>query len=122
MGVNSFITWAVIHPVMRAVITETQSFSVVRTRGSSLAFWMSTLNLARLGFQALHLEIAVISRRRLRTSRLGTAVVPGRRLRASRLGYYSAARTRASTLASWYYTVEARASCSASWHYTSGYD
>ena len=31
--------WAVIDPVMRAVITETQSFSAVEMRASSLTFW-----------------------------------------------------------------------------------
>ena len=76
MGVNFLITWAVIDPVMRAVITETQSFSVVRTRASSLAFWILTLNLARGGFQAPRLEIAVMLRCGLRTSRLGTALMP----------------------------------------------
>jgi len=64
-----------------------------------------------------------MSRRGLRTLRLGTAVMPGRELRASRLGHYSVARTWASTLASWYCTiVEAQASSFSSWHYTSGYD
>jgi len=53
MGVNSLITWAVIDPVMRAVISETQSFSVVGTRASSLAFWMPTPNHARRGLQTL---------------------------------------------------------------------
>ena len=38
MGVNSLITWAVIDPVMRAVITETQGSSVVETRALDLAF------------------------------------------------------------------------------------
>ena len=71
MGLTPLITWAVIDPVMRAVITETQGFSVVETRASSLAFWMPTPNLARRGFwnsvkrglRASHLEIAVMSRR-----------------------------------------------------------
>ena len=39
MGVNSLITWAVIDPVMRAVITETQGSSVVETWASGLAFY-----------------------------------------------------------------------------------
>ena len=49
MGVNSLITWAVIDPVMMAVITEMQGSSVVETRASSLAFsrwsnaWVSHL-------------------------------------------------------------------------------
>ena len=47
MGVNFLITWAVIDPVMRAVIIETQDFSIVETRASSLAFWMPTPSLAR---------------------------------------------------------------------------
>ena len=37
MGVISLITWAVIDPVMMAVITEMQGSSVVETRASSLA-------------------------------------------------------------------------------------
>jgi len=39
MGLIPLITWAVIDPLMRAVITETQGFSAVETRASSLAFW-----------------------------------------------------------------------------------
>jgi len=38
---------------MRAVITKTQGFSVVETWASSLAFWMSTSNLARYGLRTL---------------------------------------------------------------------
>ena len=38
MGVNSFIMWAVIDPVMRAVITETLGSSIVETRDLSRAF------------------------------------------------------------------------------------
>jgi len=48
MGVNSLITWAVIDPVMRAVITETQALSLAfycwgnvwetRTSSSALSF------------------------------------------------------------------------------------
>ena len=53
MGVNSLITWAVIDSVMRAVITETQSFSAVKTQASRLAFWIPTLNLARRGLRTL---------------------------------------------------------------------
>ena len=39
MGVNSLITWAVIDPIMRAVITKTQGSFVVETqvRASRLA-------------------------------------------------------------------------------------
>ena len=39
MGVNSLITWAVIDPVMMAVIIETQGSSIVETwlRASCLA-------------------------------------------------------------------------------------
>jgi len=51
MGLTLLIMWAVIDPVMRAVITKTQSFSVVRTRALSLAFWMPTPNLVRRGFE-----------------------------------------------------------------------
>ena len=38
MGVNSLITWAVIDPVMRAVITEMQGSSVVEMRALGVAF------------------------------------------------------------------------------------
>ena len=53
MGVNSLIMWAVIDPIMWAVITETQSFSTVGTQTSSLTFWMLTLDLARCGLRTL---------------------------------------------------------------------
>jgi len=83
MGVNSLITWAVIDPVMKAVITETKSFSVVGTRASSLAFWMPTLNLARRGFRTLPdagfmlcvLVFKVQLGRGLRPSRLSTILM-----------------------------------------------
>ena len=45
--------WAVIDPVTKAVITETQGFSVVKMWASSFAFWMLTLNLARRGLWTL---------------------------------------------------------------------
>ena len=39
MRLTPLITWAVIDPVMRAVITEMLGFSAIETRVSSLAFW-----------------------------------------------------------------------------------
>ena len=53
MGVAPLITWAVIDPVIKAVITEAQSFSIVRTRALSHAFWMLTPNLATRRFRTL---------------------------------------------------------------------
>ena len=105
MGVNSLITWAVIDPVLRAVITETQALSLAfccwgnawetRTSRSVLSFmWDTSFGLCvwvlhgclRRKFQAMH------------------------------LGHWSEAETRVSTLASWYYSgAETRLSSSASW-------
>jgi len=39
MGVNSLITWTVIDPVMRAVITETQDSSMVEMWALGPASW-----------------------------------------------------------------------------------
>ena len=130
MGVNSLITWAVIDPVMRAVITETQSLSVVRTRASSLTFQMPTPNHAGCGFRTLPdtgFRLCVLRLQWCRDAGFDPRVLVLYWCKdtgfESRLGYYSAARTWASTLASWYCTiVEAQASSFLSWHYTSGYD
>ena len=92
MGVNSLITWAVIDPVMRTVITETQGSSVIKTRASSLAFirWSNTWasHLVEMwasssawsfiwdaGFGPFVLVIVVKQIRRFRPLRLGTAVM-----------------------------------------------
>ena len=100
--------WTVIDPVIRAVITEQQSFSVVGTRAPSLMFWMPTLNLAKRGFRTLPdagfmlyvLAFTVQLGRRLRPSRLNNVLMLRRGLHAPRLDIYSAVGTRASTLAS----------------------
>jgi len=124
--------WAVIDPVMRAVITETQGFSAVETRASSLAFWhyiivlldayfepdrrelQTLLNAGfelcilvlhrwlRRGLQAHILAIGVKQRRGLRPLRLGTAVMLSCSLQALRLGHCSDVEKWVLTLASWY--------------------
>jgi len=103
MGVNSLITWAVIDPVIRVVITETQGSSVVETRASSLAFsrwgnawashlvemWASSFAWSFMwdaGFGPCVLVITVKQRRKFRASRLGTAVMLRRGFQAPRLG------------------------------------
>ena len=70
---------------MRAVITETQGFSVIEMQASSLAFWMPTLNLATRGLRTLRLEVAVMSRRGPHSLRLEIAVMSRRGLHALRL-------------------------------------
>jgi len=49
-GLTSLITWAVLDPVMKVVITETRSSRVVETQASSSAF--SHLHAAGRGFRA----------------------------------------------------------------------
>ena len=89
MGVNFLITWAVIDPVMKAVITEMQGSSVVETGASSLTF---------VSFKfCIKLYVR-------------------RWLQALCLGHYGEVEMRVSTLASWYFgNVETRPSSSASW-------
>ena len=90
MGVNSLITWAVIDPVMRAVITE--------TRALGLAFCPLRWCLRNASFKFF---VKLHVRRGLWTPRLGTAIILGLGFQLSRLGPCSDVETRVSTLASW---------------------
>jgi len=101
MGLTPVITWAVTDPVMRAVITETQSSSVVEMRALSSAFSHCNVigcgprallrrrlwALLRRGLRALRLDFAMMLRRGVRALRLGIAMMLRRRFQALRLGF-----------------------------------
>jgi len=77
MGVNFLITWAIIDPVMRAVITETRVSSLAssycnnaETRVSTLASW-SLQCCWDASFNPRVLVLAVLQRREFQPSRLG---------------------------------------------------
>jgi len=91
MGLTPLIAWAVIDPVMRKVITETQGFSAIETRVLNLAFW-HYIDGWDAGFKLCVLTIAVVLRRGLRVSRFGNAVMLRRSLQALRLSHCSERR------------------------------
>ena len=77
MGVNSLITWAVIDPIMRAVITETQVLTL------TFCLWSN----AETQVRPSRLDAAVMVRRGFRPLRLGVAVMLRRNFQALRLGH-----------------------------------
>ena len=119
MGINSLITWAVIDPVMRVVITEMQGSSAVETRAATLAFscwgnaWVSFAfgwNVSfkfcvkfyvRRGLRALRLGHCGEAEMQVSTLASGAAVMLRRGFQALRLGHHSDVETRVWTLVSW---------------------
>ena len=120
MGVNSLISWAIIDPVMRTVITKTRALGLAFYHwGDAWDTWASTSASsftwdAGLGlwsryckdgwdasFKLCILAIALKQRRDFRLSCLSAAVMLRCGFNAPRLGHCSDFKTRVSTLASW---------------------